>query len=135
MYILSLYFQSRRVVVLLLLFLVACFSFFVECVCVFVLRFCGKTDETTGEVVVAAGDWGQYGVRIASRNTFPTAAGLASSAAGLACLSECYRIISSSRRGVELLVCALIRCVVSITTIVARVVYVFFSFFSRADEM
>lgn len=47
-----------------------------------------KRDEATGEVVVAAGDWDSYGVRIASRNTFPTAAGLASSAAGLACLSK-----------------------------------------------
>ena len=47
-----------------------------------------KRDEATGEVVVAAGDWDGYGVRIASRNTFPTAAGLASSAAGLACLSK-----------------------------------------------
>ncbi|CAN0440355.1 unnamed protein product, partial [Scytosiphon promiscuus] len=47
-----------------------------------------KRDEATGEMVVAAGDWDAYGVRIASRNTFPTAAGLASSAAGLACLSE-----------------------------------------------
>eukprot|EP00752_Nemacystus_decipiens_P015415 g13747.t1 len=46
-----------------------------------------KRDEATGEVVVAAGDWDSYGVRIASRNTFPTAAGLASSAAGLACLT------------------------------------------------
>ena len=49
-----------------------------------------QTDEATGEVVVASGDWDEYRVRIVSRNTFPTAAGLASSAAGLACLSE-YR--------------------------------------------
>lgn len=53
----------------------------------FVLVF--QRDGGAGEVVVAAGDWGQYGVRIVSRNTFPTSAGLASSAAGLACLSEC----------------------------------------------
>ncbi|CAM9695723.1 unnamed protein product [Ectocarpus sp. 6 AP-2014] len=46
-----------------------------------------KRDEATGEVIVAEGDWDQYRVRIASRNTFPTAAGLASSAAGLACLT------------------------------------------------
>ncbi|CAN0100450.1 unnamed protein product [Laminaria digitata] len=46
-----------------------------------------KTDEATGEVVVASGDWDEYRVRIVSRNTFPTAAGLASSAAGLACLT------------------------------------------------
>lgn len=47
-----------------------------------------QKDEATGEVIVAADDWQHYRVRIASRNTFPTAAGLASSAAGLACLSE-----------------------------------------------
>ncbi|CAN0346584.1 unnamed protein product, partial [Ectocarpus sp. 13 AM-2016] len=48
---------------------------------------CVQRDEATGEVVVAERDWDQYRVRIASRNTFPTAAGLASSAAGLACLT------------------------------------------------
>lgn len=47
-----------------------------------------QTDEETGEVVVGSEDWDGYRVRIVSRNTFPTAAGLASSAAGLACLSE-----------------------------------------------
>lgn len=47
-----------------------------------------QTDESTGEVIVSSADWDQYKVRIVSRNTFPTAAGLASSAAGLACLSE-----------------------------------------------
>ena len=31
-------------------------------------------------------EWAQYGIYIASINTFPTGAGLASSAAGLACL-------------------------------------------------
>lgn len=48
-----------------------------------------QRDEATGELVVARKEWDEYGVRIVSRNTFPTAAGLASSAAGLACLSEC----------------------------------------------
>ena len=38
-----------------------------------------------GEVIVRREDWHQYHVRIASVNTFPTGAGLASSAAGLAC--------------------------------------------------
>lgn len=55
--------------------------------CAVVVRFF-QTDEETGEVVVASEDWDGYRVRIVSRNTFPTAAGLASSAAGLACLSE-----------------------------------------------
>lgn len=39
-----------------------------------------------GEVVVKKEDWVHYKVHIASVNTFPTGAGLASSAAGLACL-------------------------------------------------
>ncbi|KAG5174918.1 Diphosphomevalonate decarboxylase [Tribonema minus] len=46
-----------------------------------------KVDAKTGEVLVYKADWPQYHVHIASRNTFPTAAGLASSAAGYACLT------------------------------------------------
>ena len=45
-----------------------------------------KIDEKTGEVIVKREDWSQYNVRISTVNTFPTGAGLASSAAGLACL-------------------------------------------------
>lgn len=45
-----------------------------------------KIDEKTGEVIVKREDWSQYRVRISTVNTFPTGAGLASSAAGLACL-------------------------------------------------
>lgn len=45
-----------------------------------------RLDPATGEVVIRAQDWPQYRVHIASINTFPTGAGLASSAAGLACL-------------------------------------------------
>lgn len=45
-----------------------------------------KIDEQTGEVLVKREDWSQYRVRISTVNTFPTGAGLASSAAGLACL-------------------------------------------------
>jgi len=39
------------------------------------------------KVVVAHEDWKNFKIRIRSHNNFPTAAGLASSASGLACLS------------------------------------------------
>lgn len=45
-----------------------------------------KIDEKTGEVLVKKEDWHMYHVHISTVNTFPTGAGLASSAAGLACL-------------------------------------------------
>jgi len=45
-----------------------------------------RIDPATGAVVVAKEDWPAYHVHISSINTFPTGAGLASSAAGLACL-------------------------------------------------
>lgn len=45
-----------------------------------------RVDPATGEVIVKKEDWPLYKVRISSVNTFPTGAGLASSAAGLACL-------------------------------------------------
>lgn len=41
--------------------------------------------DSTGAVIVKKEDWPQYHVHISSVNTFPTGAGLASSAAGLAC--------------------------------------------------
>ncbi len=44
-----------------------------------------KVDPTTGEVIVKQDEWPQYKLHISSVNTFPTGAGLASSAAGLAC--------------------------------------------------
>ena len=47
---------------------------------------CDRVDPETGAVVVKKDEWPEYKVHIASINTFPTGAGLASSAAGLACL-------------------------------------------------
>lgn len=44
-----------------------------------------RVDPQTGDVIVKKEDWSKYAVRISSVNTFPTGAGLASSAAGLAC--------------------------------------------------
>ena len=45
-----------------------------------------RVDPATGETTVKKEDWSSYAVHISSVNTFPTGAGLASSAAGLACL-------------------------------------------------
>lgn len=45
-----------------------------------------RYDPTTGELLVRKEDWPHYKLRICSINTFPTGAGLASSAAGLACM-------------------------------------------------
>jgi len=42
--------------------------------------------DESGKVLVASADWADYKVHIVSRNNFPTAAGLASSAAGYACM-------------------------------------------------
>lgn len=46
-----------------------------------------RIDPITGVVLVNKEDWSKYKVHIASVNTFPTGAGLASSAAGYACLT------------------------------------------------
>lgn len=52
--------------------------------------------DSEGNVVVKKEDWADYKVRIVSINTFPTGAGLASSAAGLACfvttLAKLYNV-------------------------------------------
>jgi diphosphomevalonate decarboxylase len=45
-----------------------------------------RVDAKTGEVIVNKEDWAKFHVHISSMNTFPTGAGLASSAAGLACV-------------------------------------------------
>lgn len=47
-----------------------------------------RVDPKTGEVVVKAADWASMGVYVVSANNFPTAAGLASSAAGYAALAH-----------------------------------------------
>jgi diphosphomevalonate decarboxylase len=55
-----------------------------------------RVDKVTGEVIVSKEQWSEYHVHISSYNTFPTGAGLASSAAGLACfviaLAKLYNI-------------------------------------------
>lgn len=58
-----------------------------------------------GAVLVRPEDWPAYRVHIVSVNSFPTAAGLASSAAGYACLSEASRGAASLRHLVCLLAC------------------------------
>ena len=45
-----------------------------------------RIDVDSGKVIVNKNEWSQYKLHISSFNTFPTGAGLASSAAGLACL-------------------------------------------------
>ena len=55
-----------------------------------------RVDPETGAVLVRKEDWPLHHVHIASVNTFPTGAGLASSAAGLACfvatLAQLYSV-------------------------------------------
>lgn len=50
-----------------------------------------KIDPETGDVIVSADQWKQMKVHVSSYNTFPTAAGLASSAAGYAALVSAFK--------------------------------------------
>lgn len=55
-----------------------------------------KLDES-GQVIVKKEDWPQYHIHISSVNTFPTGAGLASSAAGLACFVACLADVYNAK--------------------------------------
>lgn len=46
--------------------------------------------DENGNILIHQQDWKQYGLKIESNNNFPTAAGLASSASGFACLSTYF---------------------------------------------
>jgi len=50
-----------------------------------------KVDPTSGKVIVSSEQWKQMKVHVSSYNTFPTAAGLASSAAGYAALVSAFK--------------------------------------------
>ena len=45
--------------------------------------------DESGKLLVPRAEWAGYKIHIVSRNNFPTAAGLASSAAGYACMGTC----------------------------------------------
>jgi mevalonate pyrophosphate decarboxylase len=75
-------------------------------------------DEKKG-IKIKKEDWEKLHVHIASYNNFPTAAGLASSAAGFACLGTvssdimmllCYRFSKISRRSLLVVYSALNGC-------------------------
>eukprot|EP00466_Bigelowiella_natans_P012481 jgi/Bigna1/68404/fgenesh1_pg.6_\ len=46
-----------------------------------------------GKTIVKASEWPEFGLKITSDNNFPTAAGLASSASGLACFTKCLAAV------------------------------------------
>lgn len=54
-------------------------------------------DPATGKVVVKKEEWADYKVHVSSLNTFPTAAGLASSAAGYAALVSCLAEVFNAK--------------------------------------
>lgn len=53
----------------------------------------GDVEDINKGIKISKKDWENLHVHIASFNNFPTAAGLASSAAGLACLGNCFLYI------------------------------------------
>ena len=58
--------------------------------------------DAQGRVVVSAAEWASLRVHVVSENSFPTAAGLASSASGYACLTKALATLMGCAEGVEL---------------------------------